>query len=63
MDTLIVAVLSFVGFIVAYHTYGRWLGQKIFRLDKDELTPSVALKDDVDYCPTHRDGIFGHHFT
>ncbi|MEC9257094.1 MAG: carbon starvation CstA family protein, partial [Candidatus Poribacteria bacterium] len=30
MDTLIVAVLSFVGFIVAYHTYGRWIANKIF---------------------------------
>ena len=63
MDTLIVAVLSFVGFIVAYHTYGKWLGKKIFKLDENAITPSVALRDDVDYCPTHRDVIFGHHFT
>ena len=33
MNTLIIAVLSFVGFIVAYHTYGKWLARKIFGLD------------------------------
>ena len=30
MQTLIIALLSGVGFLVAYHTYGRWLGRKIF---------------------------------
>ena len=29
MNTLLIAVASFVGFIVAYHTYGRWLASKI----------------------------------
>ena len=40
MITLLVAVLSFVGFIVAYHTYGRWLARRIFGLDADALVPS-----------------------
>jgi len=30
METLLIAVGSFVGFIVAYHTYGKWLANKIF---------------------------------
>ena len=29
--TLLIALLSGFGFLVAYHTYGRWLGIKIFR--------------------------------
>jgi len=63
MSTLIVAVLSFVGFIVAYHTYGRWLARKIFGLDKNAICPSEQLRDDVDYVPTKKGVIFGHHFT
>ena len=63
MITLLVAVLSFVGFIVAYHTYGRWLARRIFGLDADALVPSQQLRDDVDFIPTKKEVIFGHHFT
>ncbi len=63
MSTLIIAVLSFVGFIVAYNTYGKWLARKIFGLDPEAKVPSQELKDDVDYVPTKKEVIFGHHFT
>ncbi len=63
MNTLIVAILSFVGFIVAYHTYGKWLARKIFGLDVQAKVPSEELRDDVDYVPTKKEIIFGHHFT
>lgn len=63
MSTLIVAILSFVGFIVAYHTYGRWLSKKIFDLDDQREVPSKQLQDDIDFVPTDRQIVFGHHFT
>ena len=63
MNTLLIAIASFVGFIVAYHTYGRWLSRKIFRLDATAEVPSKQLRDDVDYVPTRKEVIFGHHFT
>lgn len=63
MDTFLVAVLSFVGFLVAYFTYGRWLARKIFDLDPRAAVPSHALRDDVDFVPTPKSVIFGHHFT
>jgi carbon starvation protein len=63
MDTLVVAALSFVGFIVAYHTYGRWLARKIFTLDENEPVPAEELRDDIDFVPTDRSVVFGHHFT
>jgi len=63
MSTLLIAVASFVGFIVAYHTYGRWLARRIFGLDKNATVPSHELRDDVDYVPTKKEVIFGHHFT
>jgi len=63
MSTARVAVLSFVGFIVAYNTYGRYLARKIFDLDPNAVVPSQELNDGVDFVPTQRSVVFGHHFT
>lgn len=63
MDTLVVAVLSFFGFILAYRLYGGWLSKKVFGLNPDADVPSHQLRDDVDFVPTKRGVIFGHHFT
>ncbi|MEC9005177.1 MAG: carbon starvation protein A [Planctomycetota bacterium] len=63
MTTLLIAVGSFVGFIVAYHTYGKWLSQRIFGLDPAADVPSKQLRDDIDFIPTKKEVIFGHHFT
>ena len=63
MLTLLIAVLSFVGYIVAYNTYGRWLSRKVFQLNDDAVVPAHELRDDVDFVPTQRQVIFGHHFT
>ncbi|QDT36937.1 carbon starvation CstA family protein [Stratiformator vulcanicus] len=63
MDTLLIAVGAFVGYLIAYHTYGRFLSRKIFNLDAEANVPSVALRDDNDFVPTQRQVIFGHHFT
>ncbi len=63
MTTLLIAVGAFVGYLIAYHTYGRWLARKIFRLDPEAVVPSVECRDDIDYCPTNKQVIFGHHYT
>ena len=63
MSTFLVAVSAFLGFIVAYHTYGRWLARKIFGLDEQALVPSKELQDDVDFVPSKTSIVFGHHFT
>lgn len=63
MSTLIVAVGSIIGFFVAYFTYGRWLSERLFQLLPEEPTPSHTMRDDVDYVPTRRSIVFGHHFT
>lgn len=63
MATLFIALGAFVLYIVAYHTYGKWLARKVFRLDPETVVPSHGLRDDVDFCPTDRTIVFGHHFT
>ena len=63
MATVGIALLCFVGYIVAYNTYGRWLARKIFALRPDAPTPAHACHDGRDYVPTNRLVLFGHHFT
>ncbi len=63
MDTLIIVILSALGFLLAYHTYGRFLSRRIFGLNANAVVPSHELEDGIDYVPTRREVIFGHHFT
>ncbi len=63
MTTLLIAVGAMIGYLVAYHTYGRWLARKIFQLDPSATVPSIELNDDRDFVPTDKLILFGHHFT
>ena len=63
MDALLLLVVCGGAYLVAYYTYGRFLARKIFQLRPDAVVPSQALEDGVDYVPTRRGIIFGHHFT
>ncbi len=63
MQTLLIAVATMIAYLIAYHTYGRWLATKIFRLDASASVPSIELNDDRDFVPTNRSVLFGHHFT
>jgi len=63
MDALLLMLVCGGGYLIAYHTYGRFLAKKIFKLNKDALVPSVELEDGIDYVPTKKGIIFGHHYT
>jgi carbon starvation protein len=63
MNSLILCVLVYIGFIIAYRTYGKFLGSKLFALSKDALTPAQEINDGTDFVPTRKEILFGHHFT
>jgi len=63
MATFAIAFGSLVLYIIAYHTYGRWLSRKLFKLDADAPVPSRRINDGQDYVPTRKGILFGHHFT
>jgi carbon starvation protein len=63
MDAILLLLVCFVGYILAYHTYGRFIARKIFKLNKDAPVPSKQLEDGIDYVPARKGIIFGHHFT
>ena len=51
-----------VGYFVGYRFYSGYLARRVFRLDPTRVTPAHALKDDMDYVPTRREILFGHHY-
>ena len=63
MNSLILIIISLIGYLLAYRIYGRFLGRRLFRLSADNLMPAHEFKDGVDYVPAKANIIFGHHFT
>jgi len=63
MNVFILMLLCGAAYLVAYHTYGRFLARRIFRLREEALVPSKELEDGIDYVPTKKGIIFGHHYT
>ena len=60
--TVFVTLLCLLGYAVGYRFYSRYLAQRVFSLDARRVTPAHALRDEVDYVPTGRYVLFGHHF-
>ncbi|MEE9368889.1 MAG: carbon starvation protein A [Pontiella sp.] len=63
MNSLIIAAVSAVLYIIAYNTYGRFLGRRIFKIDPDAKCPSETHHDGIDFVATNKLVLFGHHFT
>jgi carbon starvation protein len=63
MDALLLMVVCFAGYFVAYHTYGRFLARRIFNLRPEAAVPSSTYNDGIDFVPTRKSILFGHHFT
>jgi len=60
--TALVTALCFVGYFLGYVFYSRFLARRLFELDPGAVTPAHQLRDDVDYVPTNRFVLFGHHW-
>jgi carbon starvation protein len=57
---LVAAALSV--FCVGYRFYGRFIADSALRLDASRATPAQRRNDGLDYVPTERSVLFGHHF-
>ena len=63
MGALAIMVVAFVGYIIMYQLYGKFIGRKIFQLSGACKTPACEYEDGIDYVPTRKEIIFGHHYT
>ena len=62
MNAAVILLITVVGYILAYFIYGKYLRDKIFKLDPKNQTPAHLYEDGVDYVPARRSILFGHHF-
>ena len=62
MTAVLAVLLAFGAYALAYKFYAGFLSRRIFELDPGATTPAHELRDDVDYVPTNRYILFGHHW-
>jgi carbon starvation protein len=62
MAPILTTLGCFVLYLVGYHFYARHLASRIFQLNPDLATPAHQLRDGVDYLPTNKYILFGHHY-
>ncbi|MCZ6794798.1 MAG: carbon starvation protein A [Planctomycetota bacterium] len=62
MNPLVAALCAFGIYALGFFVYARFLSRRIFRLDPERRTPAHVLRDEVDYVPTNRFVLFGHHY-
>jgi len=57
---LIAAALG--SYAIGYRFYARFIARKVLEVDDRRATPAERLENDVDFQPTDRRVLFGHHF-
>ncbi len=63
MSSILVAVIGILVFALGYRYYSKFVADKIFKLDPNYVTPAHQYKDGVDFVPTNKFVLWGHHFT
>ncbi|MFT5442424.1 MAG: carbon starvation protein [Myxococcota bacterium] len=62
MNSAVLAAIVLVAFALGYRFYSRFLADVIFQLREEEGVPSIEQEDGVDYVPTKKHVLWGHHF-
>ena len=63
MQSVMIVLLGLVGMAFGWFVYSKFIAAKIFRLDPDFVTPAHQIDDGVDFVPTNKYVLWGHHFT
>jgi carbon starvation protein len=63
VPAILVALVVLGLFALGYVFYSRYLAARVYALDPAFVTPAHAMEDGVDYVPTNKHVVFGHHFT
>lgn len=63
MNSLILMFIGLAMILSGYLLYSKFLGKKIFKLSAAYKTPAHTMEDGVDYVPTNKYVLWGHHFT
>jgi carbon starvation protein len=63
MSAIVLLLLGLGGMAAGYLLYSRFIATRIYKLDPNFRTPAHEYEDGVDFVPTNRFVLWGHHFT
>ncbi|MEX6159484.1 pyruvate/proton symporter CstA [Providencia manganoxydans] len=62
INALWIVVAAVCVYLIAYRYYGLFIAKKVLQVDETRMTPSIRHNDGLDYVPTDKKVLFGHHF-
>ena len=62
MNGIYLVIITACVLMIAYRFYGAWMASRVLTLNKNRVTPAVAINDGGDYVPTNKWVNFGQHF-
>jgi carbon starvation protein len=62
INALWIVVAAVAIYLVAYRYYSLFIANHVMQLDPTRATPAVINNDGLDYVPTNKHILFGHHF-
>lgn len=63
MQSVVIVLLGIIGMLFGWFVYSKFIAEKIFQMNDKFVTPAHELQDGVDYVPTNKVVLWGHHFT
>lgn len=63
MKAIVIAGIGLVAYWLGWQFYSRFIARRIYRLDPDFETPAHEFQDGIDFVPTNKHVLWGHHFT
>ena len=62
ISALWLVIAAVCTYFIAYRFYGLFIGEKVMKVDPTRQTPAVRYNDGLDYVPTNKYVLYGHHF-
>ena len=63
MNATVLAIVGLAAMALGFRFYSKFIADKVYRLDPKFETPAHTMRDNVDFIPTNRFVLWGHHFT
>jgi carbon starvation protein CstA len=62
INALWILVVAVSVYLIAYRYYSRFIARRVLQLDPTRMTPAFRHNDGLDFVPTNKYVLFGHHF-
>lgn len=62
MNAVIACIAGLLAFFLGFRIFAKYLAEKVYKLDVHAPMPSHTMEDGMDYVPTNKFVLFGHHF-